>query len=148
MKRFILFLTIAVLFSQSQAQELLANEVPPSPVDAPDNASSSVKNIEWNSFASYDASGKLTQTEVKIVVSALPDPVIEYLKKNYEGGGVKETSAMANAYSCPPGGMHCWLMKEAFRITDANGTVTYKVEVNGMELTFDSKGNFIKFIKK
>ena len=38
-------------------------------------------------------------------------------------------------------------VKEASKITDANGTVTYEAEVKGKDLIFDSNGNFIKAIK-
>ena len=57
--------------------------------------------------------------------SSLPQGVMEYVKKNYKENEVKE----------------------ATKITDENDTITYEVEVKGLDLIFDSKGNFIKSIK-
>ncbi len=38
-------------------------------------------------------------------------------------------------------------MKEAAKITDAHGVVTYEAEVKGMDLLFDSAGKFLKEVK-
>jgi hypothetical protein len=35
-------------------------------------------------------------------------------------------------------------IKEAARITDANGKTTYEAEVRGKDLIFDEKGNYLK----
>ena len=73
----------------------------------------------------FDAQGNLLETEVEIELNQLPKGVLEYVKANYIGQKVKE----------------------AAKITDAKGTVTYEAEIKGMDILFDSTGKFIKEIK-
>ena len=73
----------------------------------------------------FDAQGNLLETEVEIELNQLPKGVLEYVKANYKGQNVKE----------------------AAKITDAKGTVTYEAEIKGMDLLFDNSGKFIKQIK-
>jgi hypothetical protein len=76
-------------------------------------------------FVTYDESGNFIEVEMAMEVSALPASVIKYVKKNYKEDEVKEAS----------------------EIIEANGTVTYKAELKGLDLFFNSKGNFVKSIK-
>ena len=69
-----------------------------------------------------DAAGNRLETEVEIKPSSLPAGVLEYVMKNYKEDEVKEAS----------------------KITDGKGTVTYEAEVKGLDLIFDAKGTFIK----
>lgn len=69
-----------------------------------------------------DPSGNILETEVEIKVSELPKGVTDYLSKNLTGQKTKEAS----------------------KITDAKGTVTYEAEVGKTDYIFDSNGNFIK----
>ena len=73
-----------------------------------------------------DASGNITETEIEISVDALPANAKEYVSKNHQGQKIKE----------------------AAKITDAKGTVTYEAEIKGTDLIFDSNGNFIKEVKE
>lgn len=70
--------------------------------------------------AVYTGSGKLIETEVAIPVSELPAAAATYLQQQ----GLKA--------------------KEAAKITDAAGKVTYEAEVKGKDLLFDANGKFIK----
>ena len=72
-----------------------------------------------------DAQGNIIETEVEIELTQLPKGVLEYVKTHY-------------ARKQP---------KEAAKITDAKGLVTYEVEIKGMDLIFDSNGKFIKELK-
>ena len=72
-----------------------------------------------------DAQANIIETEVEIELSQLPPGILDYVKKHYTGRKVKE----------------------AEKITDANGIVTYEAEIKGMDLIFDSKGIFIKELK-
>ena len=72
-----------------------------------------------------DGQGNIIETEVEIELNQLPKGVLEYVKANYKGQKVKE----------------------AAKITDAKGTVTYEAEIKGMDILFDSTGKFIKEIK-
>jgi hypothetical protein len=62
---------------------------------------------------------------VEIELNQLPKGVLDYVKKNYKDVSVKE----------------------AAKITDANGIVTYEAEIKGMDLLFDNNGKFIKEIR-
>ena len=141
MKKLILFLAIVVCCIQAQAQKMMAKNVPAAVTAAFSKSYPSIKDVDWskdgnNYEAEYDenkidmsvtysASGKLIETEMEIDASMLPAPVMDYVKKNYKEDEVKEAS----------------------KITAANGTVTYEAEVKGMDLIFDSKGKFIKSVK-
>ncbi len=73
-----------------------------------------------------DASGNILETEVEISIDALPSNAKDYVSKNHSGQKIKE----------------------AAKITDAKGTVTYEAEIKGIDLIFDSNGNFIKEVKE
>ncbi len=72
--------------------------------------------------ANFDASGNLLETETEIALSELPANVNTYIAKNIPGEKIKEAS----------------------KITDAKGMVTYEAEVKGADYIFDNTGNFIK----
>lgn len=73
----------------------------------------------------YEANGTMTETEVDIKVRGLPAPVVSYVKEHYMGKSIKE----------------------AAKITKADGTVNYEAEVNGKDLIFDASGNFLREVK-
>jgi len=73
----------------------------------------------------FDAQGSIIETEIEIEISQLPKGVLDYVKTNYKGQSVKE----------------------AAKITDTKGTVTYEAEIKEMDLLFDGNGKFIKEIK-
>ncbi|HXB12392.1 MAG TPA: PepSY-like domain-containing protein [Bacteroidia bacterium] len=75
--------------------------------------------------ATMDASGKLLETEQTIAIVSLPKGATDYLAKNLAGKKVKEAS----------------------KIKDAAGKITYEAEVEGVDYTFDSDGKFIKSAK-
>jgi hypothetical protein len=74
--------------------------------------------------ALMDADGNLLESEVSIKTSELPQAVSEYVAKNYKV-----------------------IIKEAARITDVAGKITYEAEVGGKDLIFDEKGVFVKEMK-
>jgi len=69
-----------------------------------------------------DVSGNILETEIEIKVDALPANAKAYISKNYAGQKIKE----------------------ATKITDNKGVVTYEAEIKGKDLIFDSNGNLIK----
>jgi len=72
-----------------------------------------------------DKDGVLAETETGIKVTALPAPVLAYVKEHYAGKAIKEGA----------------------KITRADGTVTYEAEVDGKDVIFDASGKFIKETK-
>lgn len=75
--------------------------------------------------AMYEANGTLTETETAIKITALPAAALAYVKEYYTGKTIKE----------------------AAKITKADGAVNYEAEVNGKDLIFDVNGNFLKEMK-
>jgi hypothetical protein len=74
--------------------------------------------------ALYDSTGVLLETEMEIATTQLPQKALEYMNANYASKKIKE----------------------AAKITDAKGTVTYEAEIKGKDVIFDANGNFIKEI--
>ncbi len=142
MKKLILLLAIGGFSMQAQAQKIMTKDVPAVVTSAFKKAYPAVKDVDWTKegknfeaeydlhkremSVTYDATRKVIETEEEIAASALPAGVMEYVKKNYKEDEVKEAS----------------------KITDAHGVVTYEAEVKGIDLIFDSKGAFIKTAKK
>jgi len=75
-----------------------------------------------NQSASFSKTGKLLETETQIDEQSLPDPALSYLKTHYQKHRIKEAS----------------------RVVDAKNVLTFEAEVEGRDMIFDSKGNFIK----
>lgn len=72
---------------------------------------------------SFDANGDVTETELVVDEAQLPNsPVIpEYIKSNYPGEKIQ---------GCE-------------KISLANGTITYEIQITGKELVFDDQGKFL-----
>ena len=99
------------------------------------------KNVKWdkegeNYEASFelrkvnhsilmDAQGNIIETEIGIEATQLPKGVLEYVKKHYPNKQIKEIA----------------------KITDAKETITYEVEIKGIDLIFNTNGLFVKEIK-
>ena len=75
--------------------------------------------------ATFEPSGKFTESEVDIKVADLPATVLSYVKEHYKGKSIKEGA----------------------KITKADGTVNYEAEVNGKDVIFDANGKFLKEMK-
>lgn len=75
--------------------------------------------------AVYDSKGVCRETEVSIPSNQLPITVKAYILKKYTGARIKE----------------------AAKITTANGILTYEAEVNKQDLIFDATGKFLKIAK-
>jgi hypothetical protein len=73
----------------------------------------------------YNTDGTTMESEMAIKVSDLPSTVLTYIKEHYKGKSIKE----------------------AAKITKANGTVNYEAEIDGKDIIFDSAGNFLKAVK-
>lgn len=72
-----------------------------------------------------NAQGNILETEVEIAVAELPQKAREYVAAHYKGQS----------------------LKEAAKITDAKGMVTYEAEIKGKDLLFDAAGTFLKETK-
>jgi hypothetical protein len=79
------------------------------------------KSKEDNSVV-FTPDGKFVEQVEAIPVSSLPAAVATYVKSHYPGASIKE----------------------AGKVTDAAGKISYEAEVKGKDLIFDEKGNFVK----
>ncbi len=140
MKKYVLsfvllfFLTVSGLF----AQDIKSSDVPAVVKSACMKKFPSASKISWekengnyeanwggtsgeDNSAQFAPSGTFVELEVAIAVSKLPISVMSYVKEHNQG-----------------------TIKEAGKITDANGKITYEAEVKGKDLIFDENGNFLK----
>ncbi len=70
----------------------------------------------------YKADGTLMQTETEINVAQLPQAIKDYVSTNLKGQKIKE----------------------AAKILDADGTITFEAEVGGVDYIFDTSGKLLK----
>ena len=75
--------------------------------------------------ALFEPTGAMTESEMEIKVSELPATVMQYITAHHKGVTVKEAS----------------------KITKANGEVNYEAEVKGKDLIFDANGKFLKEVE-
>jgi adenine C2-methylase RlmN of 23S rRNA A2503 and tRNA A37 len=73
----------------------------------------------------FDSNGKLIEKEEDIEITELPANAREYLSKNFPKSKIREVE----------------------KNTNAQGIITYEVEIKGKELIFDENGNFIEETK-
>lgn len=138
MKKLALMMVAGMISSFTFAQKLKENDVPTPVKTAFQKQYPNAEETKWEKEdgnyeaefeieeADYsvliDASGNILETELEIGIEALPANLKDYVVKNYSGQKIKE----------------------AAKITDAKGIVTYEAEIKGKDLIFDSNGNFIK----
>ena len=72
--------------------------------------------------AQFTLAGVFVEIERVIPVNDLPASVKAYVQEHQKGATIKEAS----------------------RVTDANGKITYEAEVKGRDLIFDESGKFMK----
>ncbi len=141
MKKVFLLAAILGFFIQSQAQSVATKDVPASIKVACMKAHPKAMDVKWSKegttyeseftengktkSATFDDSGLLIENEKNIKIASLPAPIAKYVADNYKGKKIKEAAKM----------------------TSNKGVVTYEAEVNGMDLIFDSKGNYLKSVK-
>ena len=138
MKKFLLVAIAAFLTTSAFSQKTSKENVPQAVKDSFKKSFPNAQNVKWEKenhqfeaefkidkkemSALFSADGKLMETEFEISVSSLPVAISNYLAKNLLGKKIKEAS----------------------KITDSNGKVSYEAEVDGKDYLFDEVGNFIK----
>ncbi|GAA4161357.1 hypothetical protein GCM10022217_26890 [Chryseobacterium ginsenosidimutans] len=136
---FLLIMIITVVFVN--AQKVQQKNVPVSVQKGFKKQFPTVKDAKWekeddNYEAGFKAngietsvvinpSGNILETETEMKSNSLSAPIKTYIAKNYPNQKIKE----------------------AAKITDAKGTVTYEAEISGKDLIFDNKGTFLKETK-
>ncbi len=138
MKKLLTFMLIGLFATLSYAQKIEEKDVPAPVKKAFKKYYPAAKGVKWdkekaNYEASFDmnkmdhsilmdASGNMLETEEEIAVATLPAAIAAYVKKNYPGKKITEAS----------------------QITNAGGELMYEAEIKGMDLLFNSQGEFIK----
>lgn len=138
MKKTMLIAGMVLIAITSNAQKVKDSEVPAAVKTSFSKLYPSAKVEKWekengNYEAEFDnnkvetsvlmnASGSLMETEMEIKPSELPKSVSDYVAKNLAGKKIKEAS----------------------KITDAAGKVSYEAEVDEADYIFDSNGTFLK----
>jgi hypothetical protein len=124
------------------AQNLKESEVPQPVKESFKNTFKEAKDVKWEKekngdfevefeinkteqSATFDATGRLLETELEIATSELPAEAKNYIIKTYPGSKIKK----------------------AEKITDAQGVITYEAEVSDLDVLFDSNGKFLKSVK-
>ncbi len=138
MKKYLFMLAASVLSTITFAQKVKEKDLPADVKTAFQKLYPDVKKAKWEKEKEYfeaefemkesdvsvlfDAFGNLVETEVEIEVDQLPSSSKAYLAKSYPSQKVKEAS----------------------KITDAKGKVTFEAELKGKEVFFESDGSFIR----
>ena len=73
----------------------------------------------------FEPNGTMTESEISIKISDLPVAALAYVNEHYKGKTIKEGA----------------------KITKADGTINFEAEVNGNDVIFDARGNFLKVTK-
>lgn len=136
MKKSILLLAIGFTTFTSFAQKMKEADVPTAVKTTFSKQYPGIKGAKWEkendnyeaefdynkveTSALFNAAGSLLETEIEIKTSELPKTVSEYVAKNLAGKKIKEAS----------------------KITDAKGVVTYEAEVDEAAYIFDRWGSF------
>ena len=142
MKPLILMMALVLVMGYANAQKIDASKVPEAVKTAFAKQNPAISNVKWemehgkyeagfkkeghSMSALYEPNGTMTESEMEIKVADLPASVKNYVKDNYKGKNIKE----------------------AAKITKADGSVNYEAEVNGVDLIFDTNGKFLKADKE
>ena len=89
------------------------------------NYEAEFKSNNQEMSAVYNAAGVLQETELEMKVTELPDTITKYVAANKMGD-----------------------IKEAAKITKADGTVMYEAEINGKDVMFTETGALIPQTEK
>jgi hypothetical protein len=138
MKKFLFVALAAILTTSSFGQKTSKDNIPQAVKDSFKNSFPTVQNEKWEKenqnfeaefdlnkqeiSALFDPEGKLIETEVEIAIVDLPAQIVNYVSKNLSGKKIKEAS----------------------KITDASGKVSFEAEVDGKDYIFDASGNLLK----
>lgn len=138
MKKSILLFALGFIAISVNAQKVKEADVPPAVKASFTRVHPNAKVDKWekegNNYeaeftenkiegsSDFGPNGQVLETEMEISVSALPKGVTDYCTKNMPGKKIKEAS----------------------KITDAAGKISYEAEVDEADYIFDSNGTFLE----
>ncbi len=135
----LLFIFGTVVFAQEEKEGKDKISVPAVVKAALHNKYADAKNVTWekekgnyeanwggksgeDNSVQFTPSGSFIEMVKAIPVTQLQDNIVAYVKQHYKGAKITE----------------------AGKVTDAQGKLSYEAEVNGKDIIFDEKGNFVK----
>ena len=137
MKKFIAIVFAVCSFNLAQAQQLKSIEVPATVHSSFKKLYPTIKNVKWAKEGSnfeaefdlgkiettvvFDGNGSMVQTESEIKISELPTEATNYIATNLAGKKIKE----------------------AAKIVDVKGVITYEAEIEKVDYIFDVTGKFL-----
>lgn len=137
MKKLFTVLISIVFFYSGCTKQLKESDIPAAVKTKFASLYPSAKNVKWEKEDGkyeaefkqnrtevsilIDGAGNFLQTETEITISSLPQRVLDYEAKQLSGKKIKE----------------------AVKIVDVTGKVTYEVEIGGVDYLFDANGDFI-----
>ena len=136
--KLLLFLLTTTLAGPVVAQKLIAGKVPAEVKESFKKEFPAVTDVKWEmekksvyeaSFkmdgksmsANFSEKGEWQETETDVKVAELPKAATDYIAQHYKGAKIREAAMIKK-----PGGI-----------------TRYEAEVNGKDLIFDEKGNFV-----
>ena len=140
MKKISLLAIASFLFVfAGSAQDLKTNDVPAVVKSALQKKYPQAKKVGWekengnyeanwggksgeDNSVQFTPAGEFIEIVKAIPVTELPKSVIDYVHQHYNGAKITE----------------------AGKVTDAQGKLSYEVEVHGKDIIFDQNGNFVK----
>ncbi len=134
MSKYFMLVLMVLTFSSASAQKIVVPELVKNSFTQKYPAVTGVKwdqengnyeaeflNNKVETSVVFDASGALLETEVSMDPASLPVKIQDYCKMNLPGKKIKEAS----------------------KITAANGTVSFEAEISGADYIFNEKGEFV-----
>lgn len=138
MKTLFAILILASTILNIHAQNLIESDVPAAVKEKFSSLYPAIKAVKWEKeHNEYEAefrennietsvifaeNGAYIQTETEISISSLPAGITDYAVKNFPEKNIKDAS----------------------KITDAFGKISYEAEIGGRDYLFDENGKFIK----
>lgn len=137
MKQF--YCVAIILFTLSaSAQEMRDTDVPAEVKAAVQKSYKDAKGLKWEkegpnfeaefvwegkeTSAVYDQNGTFLEVEIEFKLADIPAAARDYLSKNYTSKKINEVT----------------------KISKADGSITYEIEIKKKDLFFDANGQFIK----
>lgn len=138
MKKLLLLLLAILCVGITNAQKLPGKDVPSIVKSALKSKFPNAKQVKWEQEKEhYEASFKLNKKNYSVLI-ATPGNILETEEEiKIENLPVKAKAYLAKNYAKQK-------IKEAAKITDHKGMITYEAEIGGKDIIFDLQGNFLR----
>lgn len=131
----LVFILMVVLTITACAQKQAESKIPDAAKTAFTKLNPSIAKVKWDKEESsyeanfknaagkeesilFDAQGKVLETEIEIAITDLPDSAQAYLAQQFQKAKIRE----------------------AAKLIDAAGSISYEAEIKGKDFIFDAQG--------